>query len=148
MVCTPSNPTKVGRFVMADDYLLHPPTQNHAQFESSGGITCGLQKMSIFSLNVVRCSKTHTKHHVSMTSTVQLAEVSINIFNLSLRFLHVLKKTIIVPVPKIFAARCLNDNRPVALTSSVMKCFKRLVKTTSVLSFSPPWILSHLHSDG
>jgi hypothetical protein len=35
---------------------------------------------------------------------------------------------IIVPVPKKAKITELNDYRPVALTSVIMKCFKRLIK--------------------
>ncbi|KAI3352575.1 hypothetical protein L3Q82_005511 [Scortum barcoo] len=38
------------------------------------------------------------------------------------------KETIIVPVPKKTKILSLNDDRPVALTSTIMKCFERLVK--------------------
>ena len=37
------------------------------------------------------------------------------------------KQTTIVPVPKEAKVTCLNDYRPVALTSVVMECFERLV---------------------
>ena len=37
------------------------------------------------------------------------------------------KQTTIVPVPKEVKVTCLNDYRPVALTSVAMKCFERLV---------------------
>ena len=37
------------------------------------------------------------------------------------------KQTTIVPVPKNTKATCLNDYRPIALTSVAMKCFERLV---------------------
>ncbi|XP_032882256.1 uncharacterized protein DDB_G0271670-like [Amblyraja radiata] len=62
----------------------------------------------------------------------QLAEVFINIFNLSLSQSVVptpFKASIIVPVPKKPLTSCLNDYRPVGLTSVIMKCFERLVKT-------------------
>ncbi|KAI3375668.1 hypothetical protein L3Q82_003976 [Scortum barcoo] len=39
------------------------------------------------------------------------------------------KETIIVPVPKKTKILCLNDYRPVALTSTIMKCFEWLVKS-------------------
>ncbi len=39
------------------------------------------------------------------------------------------KKYIIIPVPKNNKPSCLNDYRPVALTSIVMKVFERLVKS-------------------
>ncbi len=38
------------------------------------------------------------------------------------------KKSIIIPVPKNNKPSCLNDYRPVALTSTVMKVFERLLK--------------------
>ncbi|KAI4899027.1 hypothetical protein NFI96_000382 [Prochilodus magdalenae] len=63
---------------------------------------------------------------------IQLAEVFTDIFNLSLRLSVIptcFKRTTIVPVPKTPAITCLNDYRPVALTSTAMKCFERLVKT-------------------
>ena len=37
------------------------------------------------------------------------------------------KQSTIVPLPKNTKATCLNDYRPVALTSVAMKCFERLV---------------------
>ncbi|KAI5630012.1 gastrula zinc finger protein XlCGF28.1-like [Silurus asotus] len=61
----------------------------------------------------------------------QLAPVFTEIFNLSLEQSVVpscLKQSTIVPVPKKPQPACLNDYRPVALTSVVMKCFERLVR--------------------
>ena len=40
---------------------------------------------------------------------------------------HCFKKSTIIPVPKKSTASCLNDYRPVALTSVVMKTLERLV---------------------
>ena len=40
-----------------------------------------------------------------------------------------LKHSTIVPVPKKTKPTSLNDYRPVALTSIIMKCFERLVKS-------------------
>ncbi len=39
-----------------------------------------------------------------------------------------LKKSVIIPVPKNSKPSCLNDYCPVALTSTVMKVFERLLK--------------------
>ena len=53
-----------------------------------------------------------------------------NIFNASLDLCHVpvcFKSSIIIPVPKKAKITGLNDYRPVALTSVVMKVFERLV---------------------
>jgi hypothetical protein len=61
----------------------------------------------------------------------QLAGVFTNIFNLSLSQSDVhayFNMATIVPVPKKAKVTELNDYRPVALTSVIMKCFERLVK--------------------
>ena len=53
-----------------------------------------------------------------------------DIFNLSLTESVIptcFKQTTIVPVPRNVKVTCLNDSRPVALTSVAMKCFERLV---------------------
>ncbi|KAK3510307.1 hypothetical protein QTP70_035175, partial [Hemibagrus guttatus] len=60
----------------------------------------------------------------------QLSPVFTDIFNTSLETCHVLacfKTSAIVPVPKKTKITGLNDYRPVALTSVVMKSFERLV---------------------
>ncbi len=61
----------------------------------------------------------------------QLAGLFTSIFNESLATSVVptpFKKSVIVPVPKNNKPSCLNDYRPVALTSTVMKVFERLLK--------------------
>lgn len=70
--------------------------------------------------------------HVLRACAVQLADVFTNIFNLSLRLTVIptcFKQTTIIPVAKKTTVSCLNDYRPVALTSVIMKCFERLVKS-------------------
>ena len=60
----------------------------------------------------------------------QLSGVFTDIFNVSLsqcKIPHCFKKSTIIPVPKKSTASCLNDYRPVALTSVVMKTLERLV---------------------
>ncbi len=62
----------------------------------------------------------------------QLAGLFTSIFNESLATSVVptsFKKSIIIPVPKNNKPSCLNDYRPVALTSIVMKVFESLVKS-------------------
>lgn len=64
--------------------------------------------------------------HVLKAWASQLAQVFTDIFNLSLRLSVILtcfKEITIVPVPKMSAARCLNDYHPVGLTSTIMKWF-------------------------
>lgn len=60
----------------------------------------------------------------------ELTNVFTSIFNLSLSQRTVpicYKTTTIVPLPKKNPPSCLNDYRPVALTSIIMKCFERVV---------------------
>src|SRR4029434_8916232 len=62
----------------------------------------------------------------------QLALIFTRIFNRSLELCEVpscFKRSTIIPVPKKSSITGLNDNRPVALTSVVMKSFERLVLT-------------------
>ncbi len=59
----------------------------------------------------------------------QLAGLFTSIFNESLATSVVptsFKKSVIMPVPKNSKPSCLNDNHPVALTSTVTKVFERL----------------------
>ena len=70
----------------------------------------------------------------------QLAPVFTDIFNLSLEQSVIptcLKRSTIVPVPKKSTPACLNDYRPVALTSIAMKCFEGLVKGYICSSLPP-----------
>uniref|UniRef100_A0A3B1IGL0 Reverse transcriptase domain-containing protein n=1 Tax=Astyanax mexicanus TaxID=7994 RepID=A0A3B1IGL0_ASTMX len=63
---------------------------------------------------------------------VQLAPIFTQIFNKSLELCKVpscFKSSIIIPVPKKPSITGLNDYRPVALTSVVMKSFERMVLT-------------------
>ncbi|KAK1804667.1 hypothetical protein P4O66_020056, partial [Electrophorus voltai] len=68
--------------------------------------------------------------HVLRECADQLADVLTDIFNISLSCAVVptcFKTTTIVPVPKKPTVSCLNDYRPIALTSIIMKCFERLL---------------------
>ncbi len=69
----------------------------------------------------------------------QLAGLFTSIFNESLATSVVptsFKKSVIIPVPKNSKPSCLNDYRPVTLTSTVMKVFERLLKK-HICSFIP-----------
>ncbi len=64
----------------------------------------------------------------------QLAGLFTSIFNESLATSVIptsFKKSVIIPVPKNSKPSCLNDYHPVALTSTVMKVFERLLKKAS-----------------
>ncbi|KAG5284759.1 hypothetical protein AALO_G00030160 [Alosa alosa] len=70
-------------------------------------------------------------NRVLKSCAAQLAPVFTYIFNTSLAQETVptcFKQSVIVPVPKNKSPSCLNDYRLVALTSTVMKCFEKLVK--------------------
>ena len=61
--------------------------------------------------------------------STELAPVFAIIFNWSLQVFSVpstYKQSNIIPVPKSSSAEVLNDFRPVALTSCIMKCFEKL----------------------
>ena len=79
----------------------------------------------------------------------QLAEVFTSIFNLSLHLSAVptcFKQASIIPIRKKPSITCLNDYRPVALTSTIMKCFERWSEATSALPFRTPWTPFSLHT--
>ncbi|XP_072911359.1 uncharacterized protein [Hemitrygon akajei] len=74
----------------------------------------------------------------------QLADVLTDIFSISLSSATIptcFKAATIVPVPKKSSVSCLNDYRPIALTSIIMKCFERLemrhIKTLLPPSLDP-----------
>ena len=67
--------------------------------------------------------------HLLKACVDQLSSVFTDIFNLSLTESVIptcFKQTTIVPVPKGVKVTCLNDYRPVELTSVTMKCLERL----------------------
>ncbi len=66
----------------------------------------------------------------------QLAGLFTSIFNESIATSVIptsFKKSVIIPVPKNSKPSCLNDYCPVALTSTVMKVFERLLKKKHML---------------
>ena len=70
----------------------------------------------------------------------ELTDVLTDIFNISLSQAVVpscFKETTIIPVPKKSSPSGFNDYRPVALTSTIMKCFERLVMK-QIKSTLPP----------
>ena len=69
--------------------------------------------------------------HVLIDCADQLTNVLMDIYNTSLSQAIIpacFKATNIIPLPKKSPVSTLNDNRPIALTSIMMKCFERLVK--------------------
>ncbi|KAK1797191.1 hypothetical protein P4O66_008580 [Electrophorus voltai] len=80
----------------------------------------------------------------------QLARVFTDIFNLSLTLVpSSFKRSTIVPVLKKPRPSNLNDYRPVALTSVVMKCFEKLVRdfiTSSLPASMDPLQFAYRHN--
>jgi len=69
--------------------------------------------------------------HLLKVCAEQLAPVFCNIFQRSIalqRFPKLWKEATAVPVPTTTRAVTLNDLRPIALTSLIMKCSEKLVK--------------------
>ena len=90
---------------------------------------CPLPRFSLISLGI---PEERIPGHVLRACADQLASVFIDIFNLSLLQSIIptcFKVTTIVPVPDNSKGNFLNEYRPIALTSVIMKCFERLVMT-------------------
>ena len=126
-----------------------PDELNHfyARFEASNTEACmrasAVPDDCVITLSVADVSKTFKQVNIHKAAgpdglpgrvlracADQLASVFTDIFNLSLSESVIptcFKQTTIVPVPKNTMVTCLNDYRPVALTSVAMKCFERLV---------------------
>ena len=119
----------------------------YARFEASNTEACmrapAVPDDCVITLSVADVSKTFKQVNIHKAAgpdglpgrvlracADQLASVFTDIFNLSLSESVIptcFKQTTIVPVPKNTKVTCLNDYRPVALTSVSMKCFERLV---------------------
>ncbi|KAK6295629.1 hypothetical protein J4Q44_G00333420 [Coregonus suidteri] len=126
-----------------------PDELNHfyARFEASNTEACmrapAVPDYYVITLSVADVSKTFKQVNIHKTAgpdglpgrvlracADQLASVFTDIFNMSLTESVIptcFKQITIVPVPKDSKITCLNDYRPVALTSVAMKCFERLV---------------------
>ena len=119
----------------------------YARFEASNTETCmtasAVPDGCVMTLSVADVSKTFKQVNIHKAAgpdrlplrelracTYQQARVFTDSFNLSLPESVIptcFKQPTIVPVPKNTKVTCLNDYRPIALTSVVMKCFERLV---------------------
>ncbi len=139
--------------VRADPLLAEELNTFYGRFECNGGATLlisasGNSRQS--SNHVITVSEDEVRRELrrvnvrkaagpdGITGTVvlrscadQLAGLFTSIFNESLATSVVptsFKKSVIIPVPKNSKPSCLNEYRPVALTSTVMKVFERLLK--------------------
>ncbi len=138
--------------VRADPLLAEELNTFHGRFECNGGATLpisvsGSSRQSsdhVFTVSEDEVRRELRRVNVrkaagpdGITGRVlrscadQLAGLFTSIFNESLATSVVptsFKKSVIIPVPKNSKPSCLNDFRPVALTSTVMKVFERLLK--------------------
>ncbi len=144
--------------VRADPLLAEELNTFYGHFECNGGgailpiSTSGSSRQSsdhVFTLSedevrreLRRVNVREAAGHDGITGRVlrscadQLAGLFTSIFNESLATSVVptsFKKSVIIPVPKNSKPSCLNDYRPVALTSTVVKIFERLLKETHLL---------------
>ena len=121
------------------EHVVEPPTQGQilaADTHTLSGTTHQVTEADV--CRVFKCVKSGKAAgpdgitpRVLKSCYGQVSFVFTDIFNLSLSLCVVttcFKKSIIVPVPKKSPASCLNDFRPVALTSVIMKCFEQPVK--------------------
>ncbi len=140
--------------VRADHLLAEELNTFYGRFECNGGATLpisasGSSRQSSDDDHVITVSEDEVRRELKrvnvrkaagpdgITGRVlrscadQLAGLFTFIFNESLATSVVptsFKKSVIIPVPKNSKPSCLNDYRPVALTSTVMKVFERLLK--------------------
>ncbi len=133
--------------VRADPLLAEELNTFYGRFECNGGATASSRQSSdvyaiTFSEDDVRRELRRVNvrkaagpdgitGRVLRSCADQLAGLFTSIFNESLATSVVptsFKKSVIIPVPKNSKLSCLNDYRPVALTSTVMKVFERLLK--------------------
>ncbi len=150
-ICSPGN--KSSAEVRADPLLAEELNTFYSRFEcNGGGVTLpssatGSSRQSsdhVFTLSEDEVRRELRRVNIrkaagpdGITGRVlrscadQLAGLFTSIFNESLATSVVptsFKKSVIIPVPKNSKPSCLNDYRPVALTSTVMKVFERLLK--------------------
>ncbi len=140
--------------VRADSLLAEELNTFYGRFECNGGATLpisasGSSRQSSDVDHVITVSEDEVRRELrrvnvrkaagpdGITGRVlrscadQLAGLFTSIFNESLATSVVptsFKKSVIIPVPKNSKPSCLNDYHPVALTSTVMKVFERLLK--------------------
>ncbi len=140
--------------VRADPLLAEELNTFYGRFECNGGATVpisasGSSRQSSDDDHVITVSEDEVRRELrrvnvrkavgpdGITGRVlrscadQLAGLFTSIFNESLATSVIptsFKKSVIIPVPKNSKPSCLNDYRPVALTSTVMKVFERLLK--------------------
>ena len=111
------------------------PTSEHPPFSPTTVTTLSIMERDVFRLFRRQNPRKATGPDSVSPSILkhcaeQLSPVFTDIFNSSLKSCHVpacFKTSTIIPVPKKTKISGLNDYRPVALTSVVMKSFERLV---------------------
>ncbi len=135
-ICSSGNNSSVE--VRADPLLAEELNTFYGRFECNGGASESSRQSSdhvrreLRRVNVRKAAGPDgITGRVLRSCADQLAGLFTSIFNESLATSVVptpFKKSVIIPVPKNSKPSCLNDYRPVALTSTVMKVFERLLK--------------------
>ena len=135
------------RELLSDTSLPDELNNFYARFEASNTEACmrapGVLDDCVITLSVADVNKTFKEVNIHKAAgpdglpgcvlkacADQLSSVFTDIFTLSLTESVIptcFKQVTIVPVPKEAKVICLNDYRPVALTSVARRCFKRLV---------------------
>ncbi len=137
-ICSSGN--KSSAEVRADPLLAEELNTFYGHFECNGGsvtlpISASGSSRQSSDDHVITVSEDEVRRELRRVNVRkaadQLAGLFTSIFNESLATSVVptsFKKSVIIPVPKNSKPSCLNDYRPVALTSIVMKVFERLLK--------------------
>ena len=138
---------KHSRELPSDTSLPDELNYFYTRFEANNTETCirapAVPEDCVITLSAANVSKTFRQVNINKAAgpyglpgrvlracADQLTSVFTDIFNLSLSESVIptcFKQMTMVPVPKKTKGTCLNDYRPMALTSVAMKCFERLV---------------------
>ncbi len=128
-------------------FYAHVEAHNSAHTESAPAAVA--EEASAISISVVDVTRSFRRVNIHKAvgpdgipgrvlraCAFQLAGVFTDIFNLSLSLSVVplcFKKSTVVLIPKKNKITCLNDWRPVALTTIFSKCFKKVIKRLHLL---------------
>ena len=127
----PNLPDELNEFYARFDRAESPPTKVPCD-ESPSFVIDAMDTRRIFArLNVRKAAGPDgITPRLLRTCANELAGIFTMLFNWSLRLCTVpdiFKRSVIIPIPKRSPVSCLNDYRPVALTSVIGKSFERLV---------------------
>lgn len=100
-----------------------------------------LIRMQLICLNILKPGKTRAAHFLCLAIGIYFFIISFNCSSFKQKVQRLWKTSTVIPVAKNNHPVVLNDFRPVALTSLVMKSFERLLKKELLIkvegSFDP-----------